>query len=160
MSFANKLNVPVTLLTMKQFTWRGLQFKVHVPSKSQAEIMNEQAKIVDEVKLQTEYERLVSTVEAGVDVRIEGEGANNDTIILLPQEDGTTKEVSLKKMAKELLVRDNTLVAFANLLHKADPSAVITIEDLDEDLSKNDQLELLEKISAVISGKDGDDEKN
>jgi ribosomal protein S17E len=147
-AFGKKFDENKDLVRIRSFEFNGNTFKVKVPLTSEYEAMMLKINEVDQVRVDKYYEEFTKAF-------IE----NKDTIdpelgVVFKDDDVELKGRSLKETAKTKVITENQITTMVKMLvpeEKGFDMSTITYEMVEELFPFSIQMELLQKISEVIS---------
>ena len=147
-AFGKKFEQNKDLLRTRSFEFGGHSFKVKVPLTSEYEAMIIKINQTDEVKVAKYYDELTKTFFENKD------SLEPELGIIFKENDVEVKGRSLKETAKTKVITENQIIAMVQMLvpeEKDFNMSTITYEMIEELFPFSVQMELLQKISEVVS---------
>jgi hypothetical protein len=148
MSFAKSLKINQDQIRMRSFEFNGQILKVRVPLTTEADALYEKMKSPTEQLIAQKYEELSVPL---LNKREELEASGNE--ILFGDNDILVAGTSIRDLAKSQAEGETRILETFRFLVPADgrDMATLTYEEISEDLPLPIQLELVKKITEVIS---------
>lgn len=148
MSFAQSLKINQDQIRIRSFEFNGQILKVRVPLTTEADALYEKMKAPSEELVAKKYEELsVPLLEKREDL----EASGNE--VVFADDDIIVAGTSIRELAKSQAEGETRILETFKFLVPADgrDMSTLTYEEICEDLPLPIQLELVKKISEVIS---------
>jgi hypothetical protein len=148
MSFAQSLKINQDQIRIRSFEFNGQILKVRVPLTTEADALYEKMKAPTEELVAQKYKELSTPL---IEKRAELEEANGE--IEYKEDDIVLAGTSIKALAQSQAEGETRILETFKFLVPADgrDMTTLTYEEICEDLPLPIQLELVKKISEVIS---------
>ena len=148
MSFAQSLKINQDQIRIRSFDFNGQTLKVRVPMVSEAESLYEKMKSPSEELIAQKYKELSTPL---IEKRKELEEGNNEIEYL--EDDIVLAGTSIKSLAQSQAEGETRILETFKFLVPADgrDMASLTYAEIEDDLPLPIQLELVKKITEVIS---------
>jgi ribosomal protein S17E len=147
-AFGKKFDENKDLVRIRSFEFNGNTFKVKVPLTSEYEAMMLKINEVDQIRVDKYYEEFTKTF-------IENKNSIDPELgVVFKDDDVELKGRSLKETAKTKVITENQITTMVKMLvpeEKGFDMSTITYEMVEELFPFTIQMELLQKISEVIS---------
>jgi ribosomal protein S17E len=147
-AFGKKFDENKDLVRIRSFEFNGNTFKVKVPLTSEYEAMMLKINEVDQLRVDKYYEEFTKTF-------IENKASIDPELgVVFKDDDVELKGRSLKETAKTKVITENQITTMVKMLvpeEKGFDMSTITYEMVEELFPFSIQMELLQKISEVIS---------
>ena len=147
-AFGKRFEENKDAVRIREFELGGHTFKVRVPLTVESEVIQKKVLEIDEEKIEHYYQESVKEIKANKDAMGEIEGIefkDNDIVI----QGRSMREAAKMKYASEVRVLE--MVKLLVPEEKGFDMATLTYADIEEVFPLPVQLELVEKISEVIS---------
>lgn len=147
-AFGKKFDENKDLVRIRSFEFNGNTFKVKVPLTSEYEAMMLKINEVDQLRVDKYYEEFTKTFIENKD------SIDPELGVVFKDDDVELKGRSLKETAKTKVITENQITTMVKMLvpeEKGFDMSTITYEMVEELFPFSIQMELLQKISEVIS---------
>ena len=147
-AFGKKFDENKDLVRIRSFEFNGNTFKVKVPLTSEYEAMMLKINEVDQIRVDKYYEEFTKTFIENKD------SIDPELGVVFKDDDVELKGRSLKETAKTKVITENQITTMVKMLvpeEKGFDMSTITYEMVEELFPFTIQMELLQKISEVIS---------
>jgi hypothetical protein len=148
MSFAQSLKINQDTIRIRSFEFNGQILKVRVPLTTEADALYEKMKAPSDELIAQKYKELTTPL---FEKREELEAAGNE--VEFKKDDIVVAGTSIRELAKSQAEGETRILETFKFLVPADgrDMSTLTYEEICEDLPLPIQLELVKKISEVIS---------
>jgi hypothetical protein len=148
MSFAKSLKINTDHIRIRSFEFNGQTLKVRVPTTVEADKLYESMKSPSEELINLKYQELRTPL---IEKRKELEKSDND--IKFTEDDIIVAGTSIKELAKSQAEGETRILETFKFLVPADGKdmSTLTYEEINNDLPLPIQLDLVKRITEVIS---------
>lgn len=148
MSFSQSLKINPDAIRIRTFIFNGQTLKVRVPTTVEADALYERMKHPSEALISLKYQELRKPL---LEKREELETSDND--IKFEEDDIIVAGTSIKELAKNQAEGETRILETFKFLVPADGKdmSTLTYEEINNDLPLPIQLDLVKKITEVIS---------
>ena len=157
MSFAQSLKINPDAIRIRSFEFNGQTLKVRVPTTTEADALYERMKAPSEELIELKYQELRKPL---LEKRKELEATDND--IKFEKDDIIVAGTSIKDLAKSQAEGETRILETFKFLVPADGKdmSTLTYDEINNDLPLPIQLDLVKKITEVISASYEETRKN
>lgn len=157
MSFAQSLKINTDAIRIRSFEFNGQVLKVRVPTTTEADALYERMKAPSEELIELKYQELRKPL---LEKRKELEATDND--IKFEKDDIIVAGTSIKELAKSQAEGETRILETFKFLVPADGKdmSTLTYDEINNDLPLPIQLDLVKKITEVISASYEETRKN
>lgn len=143
----NVLGINTDAIRIRSFTFNGQTLRIRVPTVSEAEVLYEKTKEPPAELVNKKYEEIVKPILDNKDKLAES------TEFVIKEDDVIYQDKSMKEMARNKAIAEVRIVETFKLLVAGDGGKMedLTYEDIDQDMPLPIQLELLRRITEIIS---------
>lgn len=143
----NKLGINSDSIRIRTFTFNGQTLKVRVPTVAEAETLYAKTKEPPAELVNIKYEEIVKPI---LDNK---EQLKESTEFVITEDDVIFQDKSVREMAKNKAITEVRILETFKLLVAGDGSKLddLTYEDIEEDMPLPIQLDLLRRITEIIS---------
>lgn len=143
----NVLGINTDAIRIRSFTFNGQALKVRVPTVAEAEALYQKTKEPPAELVSKKYEEIVKPILDNKD-KLEENGE-----FVIKEDDVIFQDKSMKEMAKNKAVSEVRIVETFKLLVAGDGGKMedLTYEDIEQDMPLPIQLDLLRRITEIIS---------
>lgn len=147
MKLSESLKINTDQIRIRKFEVNGQQFKVRVPLTAEAEAIYEKVKSPSPEEIEKRYQKLAEPVLANKNTLDDSED------VKFTKDDIIFGKRSLRELAKTQLSTEIRIVETFKLLVPADGSSMtdLTYDEIMEDIPLPVQLDIVKKISEIIS---------
>lgn len=143
----NTLGLNADAIRIRTFTFNGQTLKVRVPTSAEAEVLYEKTKEPPADLVNKKYEEMVKPI---LDNRDKFQESKE---FVITDEDVIVKDKSMRELAKNKAITELRIVETFKLLVAGDGGKMedLTYEDIEQDMPLPIQLDLMRRITEIIS---------
>lgn len=143
----NKLGINSDSIRIRTFTFNGQNLKVRVPTVAEAEVLYAKTKEPPAELVEQKYQEIVKPILENK------ETLEQSTEFVIKEDDVIFQDKSVREMAKNKAITEVRILETFKLLVAGDGGKIddLTYEDIEQDMPLPIQLDLLRRITEIIS---------